>query len=735
MAFDIYGEGTDLDPYEDDEYFLNLGLYGRLGDPGRDPFFDAGRRALSNIPGILAGMASRGRELSGNAGGYEDIYGDSGQSGRTRSDRIYGTPVIIVQRNEAGEEIGRVRGVRILAGDNSTVLTAEEASRLGVYTGTPGFAGPEIVDPSASQASVGGATVNPPAGYESGSRTRTPGGTGSGDPQPPADYESGSRTRGGGLLGGTPFDPANLQFGDLPRALLIAMGAGSFEQSDLEKMTDEQVMEELFGVVQGQQGIVDYRNKRIQEVEKEIEQLRQQDLAELNEIEKQRLEELDSEFSELREQRLQDLNSQIEERKRQELKNLESQIDSEEDKRRQDLNTELENERNRREAQLESEIANLSETQKQEARESLARDMAMEKEQKLAELDADIKSQRETRMSDLESDINQKYSELSSELEAARETRFSDLDADYESKLSEYNTQVSDLQQQIQQLTEQYNQMADGTSTTPGGGTTPGDGTGTTPGDTGEGFDYEKFFEMLSAVPAFQSGTPFQEGEVPGIYPTAIGSLPQATAFIQSMLELDRAVSPQQAETALDLYRQITSGVREAQSPLMQSLAQRSEQLGAQAESLMGPLSFLEGRGATQTGYGQAAALGRAIDPGLREQQAGRLREEQRNINLQLAGNLLGQQRATAGLMADIESGIYGRMAPDIGVDPGQILGIAGTDIQNILGERIARQAAEAERESGRRSQQAKILEIGTSFIPENPVQSFINLIGFGKDQ
>jgi len=162
----------------------------------------------------------------------------------------------------------------------------------------------------------------------------------------------------------------------------------------------------------------------------------------------------------------------------------------------------------------------------------------------------------------------------------------------------------------------------------------------------------------------------FEAAQVPGIYPTAIGSLPQATAFIQSMLELDRAVSPQQAETALDLYRQITGGVREAQSPLMQSLARRSEQLGAQAEGLMGPLSFLEGRGATQTGYGQAASFGRALDPALREQQAGRLREEQRNVNLQLAGNLLGQQRATAGLMADIESGIYGRMAPDIGVDP-----------------------------------------------------------------
>ena len=152
----------------------------------------------------------------------------------------------------------------------------------------------------------------------------------------------------------------------------------------------------------------------------------------------------------------------------------------------------------------------------------------------------------------------------------------------------------------------------------------------------------------------------------------------------------------------------------------MQSLARRSEQLGAQAEGLMGPLSFLEGRGATQTGYGQAASFGRALDPALREQQAGRLREEQKNVNLQLASNLLGQQRATAGLMADIEGGIYSRMAPDIGVDPGQILGIAGTDIQNILGEQAARQYSEAIREGARREQQGQLLQTGISLLPKD---------------
>lgn len=213
-------------------------------------------------------------------------------------------------------------------------------------------------------------------------------------------------------------------------------------------------------------------------------------------------------------------------------------------------------------------------------------------------------------------------------------------------------------------------------------------------GGSGGDAAYQSFFDMINSY--IEKGEPIEEGDVAGIYQRFIETSPEAAASIRSFLQLDRPVSEEQARLKTDIYGNLIGEIREAQSPLMQSLAQRSEQLGAQAESLMGPLSFLESRGATQAGYGQAAALGRAIDPGLREQQAGRLREEQRNINLQLAGNLLGQQRATAGLMADIESGIYGQMAPDIGLDFGQMLGISGVDVQNVLGERQSARAARA---------------------------------------
>lgn len=230
-----------------------------------------------------------------------------------------------------------------------------------------------------------------------------------------------------------------------------------------------------------------------------------------------------------------------------------------------------------------------------------------------------------------------------------------------------------------------------GTGTGTGEGTGTGDGTG-----TGEGFDYDKFFEGLSKLyPAIPAGASFEEGTVPRIIPTALSYGPEVKDYAQLIDAINREISPKQAETATNLYSQIAEATREAQSPLMKSLARRSEMQGLEAERLMGPLSFLEGRDATQAGYGQAVSGGRGLG-NIREALAGRQQAEQKNVNLQLASNLLGQQRATAGLMADITGGIYSQIAPEIGVDPGQVLGITGMDIGNILGERQGTRAAEA---------------------------------------
>ena len=214
-----------------------------------------------------------------------------------------------------------------------------------------------------------------------------------------------------------------------------------------------------------------------------------------------------------------------------------------------------------------------------------------------------------------------------------------------------------------------------------------GDGSG------GSNAGYEKFFEMINSYIA--SGEPIKEGEVKGIYEQFIETSPQSAEAIRSFLALDRPVSEDQAQLKTDIYKDIIGDVREAQSPLMKSLTRRSEMQGAEAERLMGPLSFLEGRDATQAGYGQAVSGGRGLG-NISGMLAGRQRAEQKNVNLQLAGNLLGQQRATAGLMADIESGIYGQMAPDIGLDFGSLLGISGVDVQNVLGERQSTRAANA---------------------------------------
>lgn len=214
-----------------------------------------------------------------------------------------------------------------------------------------------------------------------------------------------------------------------------------------------------------------------------------------------------------------------------------------------------------------------------------------------------------------------------------------------------------------------------------------GEGTG------GSNAGYEKFFEMINSYIA--SGEPIEEGEVKGIYEQFIETSPQSAEAIRSFLALDRPVSEDQAELKTDIYKDVIGDVREAQSPLMKSLTRRSEMQGAEAERLMGPLSFLEDRDATQAGYGQAVSGGRGLG-NISGMLAGRERAEQKNVNLQLSGNLLGQQRATAGLMAGIESGIYGQMAPDIGLDFGSLLGISGVDVQNKLGERQSTRAANA---------------------------------------
>ena len=583
MAY--FGEDMDLDPYED-EFNINLGLFPDV--------FGAGRRALDSLPGILAGIYARGRELSSNAGGYEDEDGDriadgiyGGQGG------LQGSPVNIVKRNEAGEQIGIIPGVRIGYGDNARVVTLDELASINearkragqstIVTGTPGFV-PVFVDESGATVSNETSNVRTPstttAASSTSARPTTP---------TPSIYDLGGGGGGGKV-------PITLPGG---RTILIPEGL-----NPLQLLTQGYITREIYKQETGEDA---------------------PDVTQPNQT---------AEPAEL--------------------------VQETGDPLRRTTDTVVPGDTGPGDTETIDPITNIQQPVS----------------------GTDISEVSDLSGGGLRKDMN-----------------------------------------------EEEEIIDDGIDD----GIGPGDGTDTGPGDatgSGEGFDYEKFFQMLGAIPAFQSGASFEEGEVPGIYPTAIQSLPQASAFIQSILELDRPVSEQQAQLKTDIYGNIIEDVREAQSPLMQSLARRSEMQGLEAERLMGPLSFLEGRDATQAGYGQAVAGGRGLG-NISEMLAGRQRAEQKNVNLQLASNLLGQQRATAGLMADIESGIYGRMAPDIGVDPGTILGIAGTDIQNVLGEKLGREYSEAIREGSRREQQGRLLETAVGFIPDNPLKSITDLINF----
>jgi len=224
----------------------------------------------------------------------------------------------------------------------------------------------------------------------------------------------------------------------------------------------------------------------------------------------------------------------------------------------------------------------------------------------------------------------------------------------------------------------------------------------------GDGLSSGEITEILETsgitglIAAFAERGEITPGQLQDIFPEAVSTIKSGAPkeFAEEVIALDREIAPQQAGFATDLYGQITGAVRDAQGPLMQSLARRSEMQGLEAERLMGPLSFLEDRDATQAGYGQAVSGGRGLG-NISKMLAGRQRAEQKNVNLQLASNLLGQQRATAGLMADIEGGIYSQIAPSIGIDPNALLNVSGTDIGNRLSLIQSTQRAEAIRDSG----------------------------------
>lgn len=113
-------------------------------------------------------------------------------------------------------------------------------------------------------------------------------------------------------------------------------------------------------------------------------------------------------------------------------------------------------------------------------------------------------------------------------------------------------------------------------------------------------------------------------------------------------------------------------------------------------------LDFLQQRDADQLGFAQAEAFGRSLGP-LGAALANRGRQERKVENLLAASDLLGRSQSVARDLTGIQGNIYSQIAPNVGVDPGQVINIAGTDIRNLLTERGTRQLADATREAGQR--------------------------------
>lgn len=203
------------DDYEDltDEEIEEL--YGSRDNPfDNNPFgifsgTSLGR--LGDLGGFLNLIGIRASELSSNAGGYEDVDGDGIADGiySGTDEKQMGTPVTIVQRNEAGEQIGTIPGVRIGYGENSRVVTIDELARINeirrrsgqstIGTGTPGFV-PEFVDESGAPVDNSSNTDDSSSNTNTVSSTDTSEVGGGGPPRRTDD--SGSTINDGGSSGG-----------------------------------------------------------------------------------------------------------------------------------------------------------------------------------------------------------------------------------------------------------------------------------------------------------------------------------------------------------------------------------------------------------------------------------------------------------------------------------------------------------------------------------------------------
>jgi hypothetical protein len=216
-----------------------------------------------------------------------------------------------------------------------------------------------------------------------------------------------------------------------------------------------------------------------------------------------------------------------------------------------------------------------------------------------------------------------------------------------------------------------------------------------------DGFDPEAAEFFRPYLDAYTSSEPLAEGVTPKILPEATGSLGLVKEFAEGVDAINRGIGFNQAKTATDIYGQTISDVEDAQSSLFKSNVRQAEQFGDEIDSLMG-LDFLQQRDSDQLGFGQAEAFGRSLGP-LGTMLADRQRAERKAENLRLGSDLLARKQSIAKDLSGIQGSIYSQVAPNIGVDPGEVINIAGTDINNLLRERGTRQLADATRKSGQR--------------------------------
>tara|TARA_R110000824_G_scaffold117470_5_gene269478 strand:+ start:5616 stop:8123 length:2508 start_codon:yes stop_codon:yes gene_type:complete len=251
------------------------------------------------------------------------------------------------------------------------------------------------------------------------------------------------------------------------------------------------------------------------------------------------------------------------------------------------------------------------------------------------------------------------------------------------------------------------------TGATGAGGATGGIGA---TGATGT-FDTSTFGDLMPYLTQFGAGD-FTAGQSQGqILPEATAQQPLMNQYLGGIMNMESGLNPRQTNQMGTDYRALTgqggTGMGDRNNALMGSVLGQSDAMGQSADQLRqnaGQLTPFEMQQIRENVSGVSQNQGRADDNSLLGALSNRTQAEShrnylQDISLanQSSTGAIGGFGQAAGMQSQSLSDILG-VGRQVGVDPSQGINIAGADISNALGLEQANLVANASQKSGNTS-------------------------------